>query len=209
MSQSLTPRQEAILRFIIDHEKKVGYPPSIREICERFGIASPRGAVKHLEALEKKGYIERAKGISRGITVLANAYDRFELERQVMIPVVGVIAAGEALEAVEAISEHVPVAEGFLKKGFEYYALKVRGDSMIDEHILHGDYVIMRKQNWADNGDIVAALIDNSYATLKRYYRKEDMVTLKPANAQMEPILVEANRVTIQGKLVGVIRWIG
>jgi len=207
--QALTPRQEAVLRFIIDHERRLGYPPTIREICEHFGIASPRGVAKHLEALEKKGYIEKAKGISRGITILATAYDQFEMKRQVLIPVVGVIAAGEALEAVEAASEHVPVAEGFLRRGFEYYALKVRGDSMIDEHILHGDYVIMRKQDWADNGDIVVALIDNTNATLKRYYKSDGTVTLKPANPQMEPLVLSAERVTIQGKLVGVIRWIG
>ena len=203
----LTSRQRQILEYIIEYEKEHGYPPTIREICEAFGISSPRGVSKHLEALEKKGYIERSKGRSRGIRILKSAQQDVVLEEFYTIPVVGVIAAGDAIEAIENVSEYIPIPERLLNRGHEYYALKVKGNSMVEAHILDGDYAIIRKQAWANEGDIVVVLIEGQSATLKRFHHRGDTVVLKPANSMMNPIELPVDKVIIQGKLVGIMRW--
>jgi len=203
----LTSRQRQILEYIVEYEKEHGYPPTIREICEAFGISSPRGVSKHLEALEKKGYIERSKGRSRGIRILKSAQQDVVLEEFYTIPVVGVIAAGDAIEAIENVSEYIPIPERFLNRGHEYYALKVKGNSMVEAHILDGDYAIIRKQAWANEGDIVVVLIEGQSATLKRFHHKGDTVVLEPANSMMNPIELPVDKVIIQGKLVGIMRW--
>jgi repressor LexA len=205
---NLTERQREILEYIEKFIKLNGYPPSIRDICRDFNISSPRGAAKHLEALEKKGYIERT-GVSRGIRVIRDASGgSVTLENDVvMLPVVGVIAAGEAIRAIENRDESIPVPMWMVRRGFEYYVLKVTGNSMIESHILNGDYVVIRKQEWANNGDIVVALIDGENATLKRFEHEGPKVRLVPSNPEMLPIVLEADRVKIQGKLVGLLRW--
>jgi len=203
----LTSRQRQILEYIVEYEKEHGYPPTIREICEAFGISSPRGVSKHLEALEKKGYIERSKGRSRGIRILKSAQQDVVLEEFYTIPVVGVIAAGDAIEAIENVSEYIPIPERFLNRGHEYYALKVKGNSMVEAHILDGDYAIIRKQAWANEGDIVVVLIEGQSATLKRFHHRGDTVVLEPANSMMNPIELPVDKVIIQGKLVGIMRW--
>jgi len=203
----LTSRQRQILEYIVEYEKEHGYPPTIREICEAFGISSPRGVSKHLEALEKKGYIERSKGRSRGIRILKSAQQDVVLEEFYTIPVVGVIAAGDAIEAIENVSEYIPIPERSLNRGHEYYALKVKGNSMVEAHILDGDYAIIRKQAWANEGDIVVVLIEGQSATLKRFHHKGDTVVLEPANSMMNPIELPVDKVIIQGKLVGIMRW--
>ena len=203
----LTSRQRQILEYIIEYEKEHGYPPTIREICEAFGISSPRGVSKHLEALEKKGYIERSKGRSRGIRILKSAQQDVVLEEFYTIPVVGVIAAGDAIEAIENVSEYIPIPERLLNRGHEYYALKVKGNSMVEAHILDGDYAIIRKQAWANEGDIVVVLIEGQSATLKRFHHRGDTVVLEPANSMMNPIELPVDKVIIQGKLVGIMRW--
>ena len=203
----LTSRQRQILEYIVEYEKEHGYPPTIREICEAFGISSPRGVSKHLEALEKKGYIERSKGRSRGIRILKSAQQDVVLEEFYTIPVVGVIAAGDAIEAIESVSEYIPIPERFLNRGHEYYALKVKGNSMVEAHILDGDYAIIRKQAWANEGDIVVVLIEGQSATLKRFHHKGDTVVLEPANSTMNPTELPVDKVIIQGKLVGIMRW--
>jgi len=203
----LTSRQRQILEYIVEYEKEHGYPPTIREICEAFGISSPRGVSKHLEALEKKGYIERSKGRSRGIRILKSAQQDVVLEEFYTIPVVGVIAAGDAIEAIENVSEYIPIPERFLNRGHEYYALKVKGNSMVEAHILDGDYAIIRKQAWANEGDIVVVLIEGQSATLKRFHHRGDTVVLEPANSTMNPTELPVDKVIIQGKLVGIMRW--
>ncbi|MCD6462253.1 MAG: transcriptional repressor LexA [Thermotogae bacterium] len=203
----LTSRQRQILEYIVEYEREHGYPPTIREICEAFGISSPRGVSKHLEALEKKGYIERSKGRSRGIRILKSAQQDVVLEEFYTIPVVGVIAAGDAIEAIESVSEYIPIPERFLNRGHEYYALKVKGNSMVEAHILDGDYAIIRKQAWANEGDIVVVLIEGQSATLKRFHHRGDTVVLEPANSMMNPIELPVDKVIIQGKLVGIMRW--
>ncbi|AKI96489.1 transcriptional repressor LexA [Kosmotoga pacifica] len=205
---TLTERQKEILEYIENFIKLNGYPPSIRDICRDFNIASPRGVAKHLEALEKKGYIERT-GVSRGIRVIKQADGTSVTEENdvVMLPVVGVIAAGEAIQAIENHEDSIPVPLWMVRRGFEYYVLKVTGNSMIDSHIMNGDYVVIRKQEWANNGDIIVALIDGENATLKKYENDGPKIRLIPSNPEMLPIVVEADRVRIQGKLVGLLRW--
>ncbi|MDI9375435.1 MAG: transcriptional repressor LexA, partial [Thermotogota bacterium] len=204
---TLTEKQKKILEFIENFIKLYGYPPSIRDICRDFDISSPRGVAKHLESLEKKGYIERT-GVSRGIRVLKSP-DGTSIEPGsdvVMLPVIGTIAAGEAVQAIQAEEENIPVPLWLIRRGFEYYMLKVTGNSMIDSHIISGDFVIIRKQEWANNGDIVVALIDEEYATLKRYENEGQKIRLIPSNPDMLPMVIETSRVKIQGQLSGVLR---
>jgi repressor LexA len=208
LALTLTEKQKKILEFIENFIKLYGYPPSIRDICRDFDISSPRGVAKHLESLEKKGYIERT-GVSRGIRVLKSP-DGTSIEPGsdvVMLPVIGTIAAGEAVQAIQAEEENIPVPLWMIRRGFEYYMLKVTGNSMIDSHIISGDFVIIRKQEWANNGDIVVALIDEEYATLKKYENEGQKIRLIPSNPDMLPMVIETSRVKIQGKLSGVLRW--
>ncbi len=198
--KDLTEKQKKVLNFIEEYMEKHGYPPSIREIARRFRI-TPRGAMMHLVALEKKGFIRRGDGKARAIHLTKRT-------EAVMLPVLGEIAAGEAILMVEEPYEEIEVPKSMLTVGYDHFVLKVRGDSMIGDHILDGDYVVIRKQNFADMGDIVAVSIDNEEATLKRFYLSKDKVVLKPSNPEMKDIIVEPERVKILGKLVGVIRII-
>ncbi len=199
--KGLTEKQKKVLIFIEEYMNKYGYPPSIRDIARRFRI-TPRGAQMHLVALEKKGYIKRSGKKARAINISRRT-------EAVLVPVVGTIAAGEAIDMVEESEEEIEVPKTMMSVGFDYFALRVKGNSMIGDHIVDGDYVIIRKQDFADPGDIIAVSIDNEQATLKRLSYENEMVVLKPSNPEMGPIVVEPDRVRILGKLVGVIRIIG
>lgn len=193
----LTDRQKKVLDFIVSYIEKHGYSPSIRDIARAFHI-TPRGAMMHLIALEKKGYISRSRK-ARSIKLL-------NMGEAVRLPIIGTIAAGTAIEATEQVIETIEVPRQMIKAGFEHYVLKVKGDSMIDEHIVENDYVVMRKQETANNGDIVSVLVDGDQTTLKKIYFGPGKVLLKPANASMRTIEIEPWRVKITGKVVGVIR---
>ncbi|HKB02012.1 MAG TPA: transcriptional repressor LexA [Gemmataceae bacterium] len=200
---TITKRQHEILDFIRDKIENRGFPPSIREIGEAFQIASPNGVMCHLKALEKKGYIERNKGVkdqksaARAITIPGLRIGATSF------PMLGLVAAGNGLEAVPQ-DERLDLGEMF--GGHDHYALRVRGQSMIDDHIDDGDIVILRRQDTADNGERVVAMIDGA-ATLKKFYRRKDRVVLEPANSNMAPIVVEPGRdVKVVGILVGVLR---
>lgn len=195
--RQLTDRQKKVLDFIVSYVEKHGYSPSIRDIARAFHI-TPRGAMMHLIALEKKGYISRSRK--------ARSIKLFNMGEAVRLPIVGTIAAGTAIETVEQVIETIEVPIQIIKAGFEYYVLKVKGNSMIDEHIVENDYVVMRKQETANNGDIVSVLVDGDQATLKKIYFGPGKVLLKPANASMQTIEIEPWRVKITGKVVGVIR---
>jgi len=202
-SPTITKRQHEILDFIRDKIENRGFPPSIREIGEAFKIASPNGVMCHLKALEKKGYIERNKGVkdqksaARAITIpgLRAGSTSF--------PLLGIVSAGAGLEAV-AQDDRLDISDMFAGK--DHYALRVRGQSMIEDHIDDGDIVILRKQETADNGERVVAMVDGA-ATLKKFFRRKDRVILEPANNSMAPIVVEPNQnVQVVGVLIGVLR---
>jgi len=194
---TLTERQRHIYEFICEKIERRGYPPSIREIGDAFRIKSPNGVMCHLKALEKKGLIKRDVKHARAIQI-----DGVH-SGGATLPMLGLVAAGPAMEAVEQ-EERLDLSEMFT--GRDHYALRVRGKSMIDDHIEDGDVVIIRRQDSAENGERVVAMIDKD-VTLKRYYKRRDNVVLEPSNSGMGPIVVEpGSDIKIIGVLVGVLR---
>lgn len=194
--RDLTEKQQYIYEFIKDYVIMKGYAPSIRDIARHFKM-TPRGAQQHLIALEKKGYIKRGKG-PRTISLT----DRKE---SVIVPVKGKIAAGQAIEMFEEIDEEIEVPLLMLRGYGEYFALKVQGDSMINAHIMDGDYVIMKKQYAAENNSIVAAVVEDKI-TLKRFILRDNHIELVPENDSYQTIICEPKKVRIIGKMVGLIR---
>ncbi|MBI5469057.1 MAG: repressor LexA [Deltaproteobacteria bacterium] len=201
--RALTERQRDVLGFIKDYIAASGYPPSLRDICARFGIKGPKNAGKHLKALEKKGFIRRSSSISRGIEVVDSA-----LKNAVSVPIAGRVRAGSPHLAVEDIVGHMALDARFFKCAGAF-VLKVEGESMTGAGIDDGDYLVVRPQNWASNGEIVVALIDNE-ATVKRFFMEAGVVTLKPENPSMEPIRVAGGgrEVSVIGKVVSVVKKI-
>lgn len=193
----LTDKQRAIYEFIRDKIENRGYGPSIREICTAFDIKSPNGVMCHLKALEKKGLISRAEGLARAIQLADHRPPR------AAVPMFGLVAAGAAIEAVEQKGESVDFN---MFCGPNHFALKVRGQSMIEDHIDDGDIVVIRKQETAEVGERVVAMIDGE-VTLKRFNRKKGNIVLEPANITMQPIIVAPEQpIQILGVLVGVLR---
>lgn len=202
-------RQNDVFDFIMKHVRENGYAPSIREICTALGLRSTSTVHYHLTALAKRGLIQWEGGKNRAIKVLGHgslaplpprAGDEV---RGRGLPIVGRIAAGRPIEAIAEHDEYLSFEERF--EGPELYVLRVKGDSMIEDHIQDGDYVIIKRQSTASDGEIVVALLDDGEATLKRLYREKDgRIRLQPANSSMQPIFVD--RVTVQGKLVGLLR---
>lgn len=204
-SKKLTEKQQQILDFISSFFKQMGYPPSIGDIREKFGIKSPKGVVDHLSALQKKGYINRKPNISRGITVVGQQSLSI-LDTVKNVAIVGTIAAGSPLLAEQNITGHLPVPQD-VAGSTDCFALRVKGDSMIDAGIYDGDYVIARVQNTAKNGDIVVALIGDE-ATVKYFYPEDEQIRLQPANDTMGPLYVNPEEIQIQGKVIAVYRFL-
>jgi repressor LexA len=198
----LTERQKEILEFIQDYRKERGIAPTHREICERFGFSSYGTAYKHLKLLQVKGFLKRDWNQKRGIELL-RAIPGGEGEHE--LPFYGRIAAGRPIEAVSG-QERV-VVPGHLMSGRQedHYVLLVVGESMIDEGIMDGDFIIVLRRDVAKPGEMVVALIGDE-ATLKRFYPEGKLVRLQPSNPNMEPILVPAQSVRIQGVVVGLMR---
>ncbi len=197
--QTLTRRQSEVLKFITNFIRENDYSPSCREIAEGVGLSSPATVHQHLQALRQKGYMDE-----EGEIITRNRLeDQFMARvRGFELPLAGLITAGAPIEAVEE-KETMSVPETFVQDE-NSFVLKVKGDSMIEEGILSGDYVIVEKKNTARDGEIVVALIDGENATLKRFYREKNRIRLQPANSSMEPIY--AQDVQIQGVVKGVIR---
>jgi repressor LexA len=191
----LTTRQKEIYEFLRDKILNRGYGPTVREIGAHFGIRSPNGVMCHLKALEKKGLITRESHMSRAIQLSDSRQARMSL------PLLGQIAAGSPMLAVQQ-DETIDFSSMFTSE--DDFCLKVRGDSMIDDQIADGDFVIVHKQESCRDGDIVVALVDGHEATLKRFYRERDRVRLEPANARMKPIY--SSNVDVLGVVVGVVR---
>ena len=203
----LSSRQYAILDFIKKEVKEKGYPPSVREIGEAVGLASSSTVHGHLARLEKKGLIRRDPTKPRAIEIL-NEQDLQEQDfspNTVKIPVLGKVTAGEPILAVENVEEYFVLPEHTVGSD-TVYMLRVQGNSMIEAGILNEDYVIVRQQSVANNGDIVVAMTEEEEATVKRFYKEKNHFRLQPENPDMEPILLP--NVTILGKVIGVYRTI-
>lgn len=200
----LSGRQQAILEYIKKEVKQKGYPPSVREIGEAVGLASSSTVHGHLSRLEKKGLLRRDPTKPRAIEILdANQLNDEEEIRTVRIPVVGKVTAGIPITAVENVEEYFVMPEN--KVGNDtVYMLRVEGESMIDAGILDGDYVIVRQQQVANNGDIVVAMTEEDEATVKRFFKENNYFRLQPENSTMVPILLP--NVSILGKVIGVYR---
>lgn len=201
MPQVLYKRQKQIFDYINRNIDKYGYAPSLTEIAEYLGLSSLATVHEHLSVLEKKGLIRRYKGAVRGIEVIDN---HLPLNTTIELPVMGFIACGEPIEPYNDPNATLAVNSTLVKAGDKSYVLQAKGDSMVDDGILNGDYVVLREQNEAKNGDIVVALLKNGFATLKRYYKETNRIRLQPANSTMSPMFV--NEVEIRGKVVAIIR---
>jgi repressor LexA len=194
---ALTPRQREIYNFIRSKIQGRGYGPTVREIGLNFEIKSPNGVMCHLKALQKKGLIHREPNMSRAIQLLEDPVSAHHMG----LKLVGRIAAGQPLEAVE---QHEELTFSDWTEPGDKFALKVTGDSMIEEHIADGDFVILRRQEQARDGQIVAVRDEDGEATLKKFYRDKNRIRLEPANKTMKPIF--RDRVNVLGVLVGVVR---
>lgn len=202
MPITLYRRQKQILDFIRQYIEKYGYSPTLGEIADSIGVSSLATVHEHLQALVQKGVIKKFEGAVRGIEVMERRAS--EALRGIELPVLGFIAAGQPIMTYTDPDATVNVPASMLTGKKRSYVLQVKGDSMIEDGILDGDYVIIEEQSSANDGDIVVALLDNGLATLKRFFKEPTRIRLEPANAAMEPIYT--TNVKIQGKCVGVIR---
>lgn len=215
MKKELTDRQEDILNFIKEFLLEYGYPPTLRQIGKQFSITSTFGVKRHLDALEKKGYLNVESNASRGISIIRDdntfplpTFTGYENDYQNRIPIIGRVAAGSPILAEENREGTIVIDSSFLNKSKDCFALKVKGDSMMNAGIFEGDLVIVAPQSTAKMDDIVVARIDDE-VTVKRYYKNGNEIKLMPENNKYNPILVnEKNEFIIIGKVKGVVRWL-
>ena len=200
-SNKISQKQQEILEYLKEEILKRGYPPTVREICEKVKLKSTSSVHSHLETLEKRGYIRRDPSKPRAIEICDDSFQMVRTE-MTSVPVYGNVAAGQPLLANDNIIEYFPLPASELSKG-QSFMLNVKGDSMINAGIFSGDRIIVRQQSTAENGEMVVALIDDS-ATVKTYYKEKDHIRLQPENDTMDPIIVDS--CTILGKVYGVIR---
>jgi repressor LexA len=206
MKNELTERQKEVFEFLKDFLRERGFPPTLREIASHFGLRGPKAPQKTLSILERKGYIRKVPGGSRAIEILS--YPQFSLTHILSVPIVGRVQAGEPLLAIENIEGYINLDRSLVSSG-DVFLLRVQGDSMIEAHIQDGDFALVKPQPNAENGEIVVALIEDE-ATIKRIFKKRDLIRLEPANPKMEPIVVKKGekKITIVGKVVGIFRKI-
>ena len=197
----ITDKQREILEYIKNEILNRGFPPAVREICEAVNLKSTSSVHAHLESLEKNGYIRRDPTKPRAIEIVD---DNFNLLRREMVnvPVLGRVAAGEPLLAIENVESYFPIPAEFIPKE-EVFMLNVKGESMVNAGIYDGDQIIVKQQSTASNGEIVVALVDDS-ATVKRFYKENGHIRLQPENDFMEPIIVDSCEII--GKVIGLIR---
>ncbi|MEK7158978.1 MAG: transcriptional repressor LexA [Patescibacteria group bacterium] len=195
----LSKRQSEVLNFVKNFVKDSDYAPSCREIAEGVGLSSPATVHQHLQSLKSKGYLKIGQEEARGIALTSKV---MTLCKSIELPLAGLITAGEPIEAVE---EHETMAvPANLVADENAYVLKVKGRSMIEDGILDGDYVVVERNHFPKNGDVVVALLNNAYATLKKFYRETDRIRLQPANSEMQPIFCKD--VAIRGVVRAIIR---
>ncbi|MEH7073398.1 transcriptional repressor LexA [Neobacillus drentensis] len=203
----ISKRQQDILDFIKSEVKSKGYPPSVREIGEAVGLASSSTVHGHLARLESKGLIRRDPTKPRAIEILeADAAAHIPRNAVVNVPVVGKVTAGIPITAIENVEEYFPLPESLAPADEQVFMLEIMGESMIEAGILDGDYVIVKQQPTANNGDIVVAMTEEDEATCKRFFKEKDYIRLQPENSTMDPIILR--NVSILGKVIGVYRHI-
>jgi repressor LexA len=197
--EQLTTRQQQVLEIITQYINEYGYPPSLRDIGKKLAVTGTLGVMKHLEALEKKGYLRRQEGSSRGISLANHA-------QGASLPIVGVVRAGALHPAIEDIEGHFAIDRSQLRAGGTFF-LRVKGDSMIHAHIREGDLALVRPQPSAANRDIVVAMVSGE-ATLKRFYREGNQIRLQPENPNYSAIIIREGdgEISIIGKVVGIYR---
>lgn len=207
MYEDLSTKQIDILNFIISQTQTKGYPPSVREICKAVDLKSTSTVHGHLEKLEKKDYIKRDPTKPRAIEILdknrdfdSNLYENKEI---IHVPIVGSVTAGQPILAIENIEDTFPLPASLLKGTISPFMLRVKGDSMINAGIYDGDFILVKQQNTAENGDIVIALL-NQEATVKRFFKEKDYIRLQPENEFMAPIITK--EVVVLGKVIGLYR---
>ena len=199
----LSAKQLEILSYMKNEVSQKGYPPSVREICMAVGLKSTSTVHGHLERLEKKGYIRRDPTKPRAIEILDPSDNIIHKREMVDVPIVGNVTAGVPILAVENIEDTFPIPIEYVNND-EVFMLRVKGDSMIEAGIFNKDLILVRQQSFADNGDIVVALLDDDYATVKTFYKEKDHIRLQPENAALSPIIV--SDVSIVGKVIGLFR---
>lgn len=204
MTLPLTKKQFLILSFIRSFIEKEGFAPSFREIADQFHLSSLATVHQHLQVLKSKGYVDYTPGSSRSLLMIEQVEDE-QPGALYELPLLGLITAGQPIEAIEE-KEMIRIPEVLLSRPHvgKRFALRVKGDSMIEDGIFDGDIVIINQQQTANNGDIVVALLENEFATLKRFYRETTGVRLQPANKLYKPLRVK--NVQIQGKVIGLVR---
>ncbi len=198
----ITAKQQEILDYIKAEIVNRGYPPSVREICDAVNLKSTSTVFSHLEKLEKNGYIQRNPSKTRAIEILDDSFNMMRTEL-VNVPIVGNVAAGQPILAVQNIENYFPIPVEYMPNA-QTFMLKVKGDSMINVGIYNGDTILVQKQETAKNGDIVVALVEDS-ATVKTFYKENGFIRLQPENDSMEPIIVP--NCAILGKVFGVFRF--
>ncbi|MGD7043782.1 transcriptional repressor LexA [Jeotgalibacillus proteolyticus] len=204
--KKLSKRQLDILDFIKREVKDKGYPPSVREIGLAVGLASSSTVHGHLARLENKGLIRRDPTKPRAIEIMNLDEDTIPTQRVVNVPLVGKVTAGSPITAIENVEEYFPLPERLAANEEAVFMLEIMGDSMIEAGILNGDYVIVKQQQSANNGEIVVAMTDEEEATVKRFFKEQSHVRLQPENSSMAPIIL--NSVSILGKVIGVYRQV-
>ncbi|MFA6042534.1 MAG: transcriptional repressor LexA [Patescibacteria group bacterium] len=203
MAPILHKQKRAILDFLTKYVKEHGYAPTLTEIAKAFGLSSLATVHEHLSFLEETGFIRRDRNNTRGITLVTQESAQEDFGSAIMLPLVGAIAAGSPIETYAGKDEMFPVPQEIVGKK-NAYLLKVRGDSMIESLVGDGDMVVVEKTDMARDGDMVVAMLDDGTATLKKFFKKKNFIRLQPANALYAPIDVKS--VTIQGKVIGLIR---
>lgn len=200
----LSKRQQDILNFIKKEVQDKGYPPSVREIGEAVGLASSSTVHGHLARLESKGLIRRDPTKPRAIEIRDMEDEMTPRISAVNVPIIGKVTAGQPITAIENVEDYFPLPERYVAPDEQVFMLEVMGDSMIEAGILDRDYVIVRQQQSANNGDIVVAMTEDDEATVKRFFKEKDYIRLQPENSTLEPIIVR--NVSILGKVIGVYR---
>lgn len=202
MAVTLYKRQRQIVDYLAQYIQRNGYSPTLREIADALGVSSLATVHEHLQALERKHIIRRHEGSARGIELIDRTF--IKMTESVDLPVLGFIAAGQPIEPHTDPNASFKVSPEMISGKRRSYVLQVKGESMIEDHIADGDYVVIEETQVVNDGDIVVALLDNGLATLKRFYKELTRVRLEPANSAMSPIY--ATNVQIQGRVVGLIR---